>query len=281
MSSGRFSGGQGKADGEGVAAEAREEIGAAFDGVEQLKSVDGAAGAVGDAIAVFHADDDGRLGGALDHARGENADDAAMPAVAVDDQQAVGGEFAHRVARRASMAVSAAASTSRRSRFSRSSLAASSAARCESRVEKSSITSEATSMRPAALMRGARRKATSKPVSCLAGGIERGGGKERAQAGAHGAAQLAQAQRGDDAIFAAQRNGVGDGGDGRHLQKTGQSLFAGARRVAALQQGLRQLERNGRAAERFFRVGAAGLVGIQNGQRGGNSIAGVRQDGGR
>ena len=30
-------GGQGKADGEGVAAEAREEIGAAFDGVEQLE----------------------------------------------------------------------------------------------------------------------------------------------------------------------------------------------------------------------------------------------------
>jgi hypothetical protein len=46
---------------------------------------------VGD--AVFNADDDGRLGGALDDARGENADDAAMPAVAVDDEQAVGGEF--------------------------------------------------------------------------------------------------------------------------------------------------------------------------------------------
>ena len=68
------------------------------------------------------------------------------------------------------MAVSAAASVSRRSRLRRSSLAASSAARRESRVEKSSMTSEATSMRPAALMRGARRKATSKPVSCLAAG---------------------------------------------------------------------------------------------------------------
>ena len=39
-------GGQGKADGEGVAAEAGEEIGAAFDGVEQVEAVDGAAGAV-------------------------------------------------------------------------------------------------------------------------------------------------------------------------------------------------------------------------------------------
>ena len=74
-----------------MAAEASEEIGAAFDGVEQMKAVDGAAGAVGH--AVFDADDDGRLGGALDDARGEDADDAAMPAVAVDDEQAVGGEF--------------------------------------------------------------------------------------------------------------------------------------------------------------------------------------------
>ena len=68
------------------------------------------------------------------------------------------------------MVVRAAASTSRRSRLRRSSLAANSAARLESRVVKSSMTSEATSMRPAALMRGARRKATSKPVSGLAAG---------------------------------------------------------------------------------------------------------------
>ena len=36
-------GGQRKADGEGVATKSREEIGAAFNGVEQLKSIDGAA----------------------------------------------------------------------------------------------------------------------------------------------------------------------------------------------------------------------------------------------
>ena len=93
---GQRRGGHGKADGEGVAAETREEIGAGFDGGEQGKSVDGAAGAVGDTAigAVFDADDDGGLGGALDDARGENADDAAMPAVAVDDEKPVGGEFA-------------------------------------------------------------------------------------------------------------------------------------------------------------------------------------------
>ena len=83
--------GQGKADGEGVAAEAGEEIGAGFNGGEKGESIDGAAGAVG--YAVFNADDDGGLGGALDHARGEDADDAAMPAIAVDDEEAVGGDF--------------------------------------------------------------------------------------------------------------------------------------------------------------------------------------------
>ena len=122
-------------------------------------------------------------------------------------------------------------------------------------------------MRPAALMRGARRKATSKPVMCLAGGVEGGGGEERAQAGAGGAAQFAQAEGGDDAIFAVERNGVGDGGDGGHLEKAGQGFFAGARGVAALEQGLGELERDGRAAEGFFRVGAAGLVGIEDGER--------------
>ncbi len=56
LNSGSDVGGQGKSDGEGVAAEAREEIGAGFDGFEQLKSVDGSAGSMRDAI--FHADDD-------------------------------------------------------------------------------------------------------------------------------------------------------------------------------------------------------------------------------
>jgi hypothetical protein len=88
---GQSLGGQGKADGEGVAAEAGEEIGAALDGVEQMEAIDGAAGAVGD--TVFYADHDGRLGGALDDAGGENADDAAVPAVAVNEQQPVDSQL--------------------------------------------------------------------------------------------------------------------------------------------------------------------------------------------
>ena len=91
FSSGSFSAGKSEAHGKGVAAEAREEIGAGFDGGEEGESVHGAAGAMGHTI--LNADDDGRLGGALDNARGENADDAAMPAVAVDDEEAIGGDF--------------------------------------------------------------------------------------------------------------------------------------------------------------------------------------------
>ena len=83
-------GGHGESDGEGVATEAGEEICTAFDGIEKLEAVDGAAGAVGHAF--FHADDDGGLGGALDDARGEDADDAAMPAFAIDDEKAVCGQ---------------------------------------------------------------------------------------------------------------------------------------------------------------------------------------------
>ena len=75
-----------------MAAEAGEEIGAAFDGVEELEAVDGAAGAVGH--AVLDADHDGGPGSALDDARGEDADDSAMPTYAIDDEKAIVGQFA-------------------------------------------------------------------------------------------------------------------------------------------------------------------------------------------
>ena len=88
---GKFFSGQCEADGESVAAEAGEEVGAGFNGGEEREAIDGAAGAV--SYAVLHADNDGRLGGALDDARSENADNAAMPAIAVDDEETVGDDF--------------------------------------------------------------------------------------------------------------------------------------------------------------------------------------------
>ena len=197
---GQFFGGQREADGEGVAAEASEEIGAGFDGGEEHEAVDGAAGAVG--YTVFDADDDGRLGGALDDARGEDADDAAMPAVAVDDEEAVGGDFR--------VGCEAGFDGGERGGFHVAALA----------VEALEFGGE---------LGGAVRVARGKELDDVGGhvhaaggvdarreaegdveagelfgcGIERGRGKERAQAGAHGTAQLAQAEGGDGAVFAA------------------------------------------------------------------------------
>jgi hypothetical protein len=85
-------------------------------------------------------------------------------------------------------------------------------------------------------MRGAIRNATSNR------------GKQRAQPGAKGLAQLMQAQRGNGAILSAQGNRIGDGRNGRHLQETWQRLLARLRRIAPLEQSLRQLEGNGRSA---------------------------------
>ena len=60
----------------------------------------------------------------------------------------------------------------------------------------------------------------------------------------------------------------------RKLGRVFSRVRAGSRRF---EHGLRQLQRDGRAAQRFFRVRAAGLVGIENGQRVRNRIAGFRQ----
>ena len=109
------------------------------------------------------------------------------------------------------------------------------------------------------------------------GGVERGGGKERAQAGAGGLAEFAQAQGSNDPVFTAQRHGIGNGGDGGHLEEAGQGFFAGARGVAALENSLSELEGDGCAAKGFFRVGAAGLVGIEDGERVGDGVAGLEQ----
>ena len=48
-------------------------------------------------------------------------------------------------------------------------------------------------------------------------------------------------------------------------------------RIAALEDGLRQLERDGGAAERFFRIRAAGLIGIENGERVRDCVVGIGQ----
>jgi len=75
-------GGKRETYGVGVASEAREErVVALFvrvgEGVEEMEAGDGAARAVG--CAVFMREDECGTMGALDDARGEDADDAAVP----------------------------------------------------------------------------------------------------------------------------------------------------------------------------------------------------------
>ena len=77
-----------KSDRECVAPEACEEIGAGFDRFEQLKAIDGSAGAV--RHAVFDADNERGLCRTFHYTRGEDADDAAMPAVAVHNNEVCG-----------------------------------------------------------------------------------------------------------------------------------------------------------------------------------------------
>src|SRR5580692_11307222 len=79
--------GQREADGVRVSAEADEDVVAAFERFEQMEAGDGAAGAVG--LTVFMTQNECGAACALDHTRGEDAEDAAMPSFAVDDEAAL------------------------------------------------------------------------------------------------------------------------------------------------------------------------------------------------
>ena len=61
------------------------------------------------------------------------------------------------------------------------------------------------------------------------------------------------------------------------LRKLGSSLFARAYRIVAFQQCLRQLECDGRAAQGFFRISAAVLIGIEDRERDGNRVVDTRK----
>ena len=136
------------------------------------------------------------------------------------------------------MTVSAAASTSRRSRLRRSSFVGQlgGAVRIARGEEFDDVGGDVHAARGVDAWGEAESDVEAGDL--LAGWIERGSGKERAQPGAHGAAQLAQAKSRDRAILAVEGNGVGDGGDGGHLEKAGKSFFAQASGITANSFGL-------------------------------------------
>ena len=279
--------GESEADCEGVAAEAGKEIGARLDSGEEGEAIDGAAGAVGDFSlgAVFDADDESGLGGALDYARGENANDAAMPTVAIDDEETVGNEFG--AGRKLCFDDGQCGS------FDVATFAIEALEFCGQlggamRIARGKELDHVGGDIHAAGGVDARSEAKCDVESGdLPGGwVERCGGEERAETSADGTAELTQAECGDGTILAVKRHSVGDGGDGRHFEKAGQGFFAQASGIAAdwfrfLEQGLRELEGDGRSAERFFWIGAAGLIRIEDGEGGGERVFERPADGGR
>ena len=270
-------GGHGKAYGEGVTAEAGEEVGAAFEGVEELKSVNAATGAVGDFAvgSVFDADYDCGLGGPFDYTGGEDADDTAMPAVAVNDEEAVGGEF---------WIGEAGLDRGERGGFSVAAFAVEAfelggefvGAGCVAGGEELDDFGGDVHAAGGVDARG-EAEGDVEAGDLLGGGIERGGGEEGAEAGAGGLTESTEAERGDDTVFTAQGDGIGDGGDGGHFKEAGQGFFAGTDGVAPFQNGLGELEGDGGAAEGFFRVSAAGLVGVENGEGVGDGVRGFEE----
>ncbi len=105
---------------------------------------------------------------------------------------------------------------------------------------------------------------------------------EGAEAGLDGVAEFAQTECSDDAVFPVERHGVGDGGDGDELEEGGNEAAVetqaldfgiGGGLCGCEQEGVGQFEGYGGSAEIFERVGAAGLCGIDDGERFGDALS--------
>ena len=105
---------------------------------------------------------------------------------------------------------------------------------------------------------------------------------QRAQAGLHGIGKRGKTQSRNRPVFADERNGVRNRGNGHQLEERGEQYTASARaeggrvrgeRCGGVEQRLRQLECDGGPAQVLVGIGAAGLRGIDNSQRVGNRRA--------
>ena len=130
-------------------------------------------------------------------------------------------------------------------------------------------------------MRGANRKPTSVAVGAP---VQRNLRQlhQSAQARLHGVCQCRKTQGRNRPVFAGQRHGVRNRGDGHQLEERGQQDAAGARaegvgvrrqRCSGVQQRLRQLERNRRSAQVLVGIGTSRLRGIEHRQRVGDGCA--------
>ncbi len=181
------------------------------------------------------------------------------------------------VARRVSIAASARASVSRRSRLSRSSLPASSLARAASRVQNSSMMSDATSMRPAALMRGATRNAISNAVigfeagsSCAAANIARNPAPTGRRSSRRPSAAITRfSPRSGTASAIVAMAAI--------LRKLGKSLSRVRSASCRSSRACASLSAIAAPAQRFFRIAASVLIGIENRERTRDRVINLRE----
>ena len=190
------------------------------EGVEEVEAFDGAAGAVG--VAIFVGEDEGRAAGAVDDARGENSEDAAMPGGVVEDDA-----LGEKISRCGAQGFELGFDRLEGLGFGGAALV----------VEAVEFFCE---------LGCAGRVFCEEEFDDVAGDVHAAGGvdawgeaeadfgggggavygdlrdlHEGAQAGLDGVAKFAQAQSGDDAVLAFERDGVGDGSDGDELEEGG------------------------------------------------------------
>ena len=271
-------GGEGKADGVGVAAETGEEVWTISvdggEGFEEVEAADGAAGAVGGAFLV--GEDEGGAAGAVDDAGGEDAEDATVPVGVIEDD-AVGGLGVEG----GEVLVDGGEGVG---------------------FGGAAVLVEAVELFGEEL--GVGWVAGEKELDDVggdvhaAGGVDAGGYAEAdfgggwravegelgdlhegAEAGLAGVGEFAKAEKGDGAVLAGEGDGVGDGGDGGELEEGGEGF--GVEALAGfggfgvgLEEGLRELEGDGGSAEVLVGVGAVGLGWVEDGEGFGEAFVG-------
>src|ERR1700728_4064119 len=250
-----------------MAAKPCKDFMAAFNGFEQMKCSDRAAGAV--SLTVLARNDDGRFARLVDDARRQNADHAAVPVIAVHDDatglpeawviepaghfgehRGLGSptiliellEFCSQIVRTASIAS--------REQLDYFGSHIHAARGIDSRCK------------PKGHVDGRQR------ASCR---VDLGLPHERAQSEAYGTTQLRETERNENAILAQQRNSIRDGGNRQHLEERGQNLRPRPFEIPRFQQRLRQLERHPRSAQMAAFITTAPLVWIEDRKSVGNA----------
>ena len=251
-----ISGGHAEADGVGMASETREKLAAGFEGIKQVESRDGAAGT--ECLFAFTRNNECRARVTLDDARCRNADDAAMPAVAIDHhavrlaQRGLTGEPLLNALDDVPLLVLSVGIELIE--------ASGNFARAFQIFHAEQIDHIARHVHAAGGIQSRRDAEGDFGRSKSAAVTKFRHFEQRLQPGIYGPAQSLKAEFCEHAIFAEQRHGIRDGGDGDDLHERHQHARLISCVQAALQKSLREFEGHARPAQIF-----AGIARIQPG----------------